>query len=105
MMFVLLMAATVIVGAYVFAYLAHIFLSLIETTATGFEEVPWPDEPYVDWLWKGVYLLWLVAVWLVPLLFVSQFLFRTHTPAVAAAQLVYFTAALFWLLFPISLLS
>jgi hypothetical protein len=105
MMFFLLMAGMVIVGAYVFAYAAHIFLSAIESTATGFDEVAWPDEPYVDWLWKGVYLFWLVALWLVPLLFVNQWLSRTQTAAVAAAQFVYIAAALFWLLFPISLLS
>jgi hypothetical protein len=102
MMFVLLMAATVIVGAYVFAYLAHIFLSLIESTATGFEEVAWPDEPYVDWLWKGVYLLWLVAIWLVPLLFAGPALTRAHPGAEPALWLA---AGLFWFCFPISLLS
>jgi hypothetical protein len=101
----MLMVGMIIVGAYVLAYAAHILLTVIESTATGFDEVTWPDEPYVDWLWKGVYLLWLVAVWLVPLLFISQALFRTQTAAVAAAQFLYITAALFWLLFPISLLS
>jgi hypothetical protein len=105
MMFFMLMVGTIIIGAYVLAYAAHILLTVIESTATGFDEVTWPDEPYVDWLWKGVYLLWLVAVWLVPLLFVSQALFRTQTAAVASAQFLYITAALFWLLFPISLLS
>jgi hypothetical protein len=105
MMFFLLMVGMVIIGAYVFAYAAHILLSVIESTSTGFEEVAWPDEPYVDWLWKGAYVFWLVALWLVPLLFVGQALSRTQTSAVAAAQFVYVTAALFWLLFPISLLS
>lgn len=97
MMFFLLLAAMVIVGAYVFAYASHIFLSVIESTATGFEEVTWPDEPYVDWLWKGVYLLWLAALWLIPLLLVGT--------RMGERQVAFWAAGLGWLLFPISLLS
>jgi hypothetical protein len=97
MMFFVLLAGLVIVGAYVFSYASHIFLTVIESTATGFEDVSWPDEPYVDWLWKGVYVLWLAALWLIPLLLVGTRIGEQHV--------AFWAAGLGWLLFPISLLS
>lgn len=97
MMFFVLLAGLVIVGAYVFAYASHLFLTVIESTATGFDEVSWPDEPYIDWLWKGVYLLWLAALWLIPLLLVGTRIGEQHV--------AFWAAGLGWLLFPISLLS
>ena len=47
---VLGLVATVIVGTYVFAYASHCFLTVVEQTSAGNDEVVWPNEPYQDWL-------------------------------------------------------
>src|SRR5207237_4957071 len=83
LIFFMLLVGAVIVAAYVLAYAAHVFLVVVDGTATGFRDLDWPDEPYVDWLWKGAYLFWLVALWLVPLVFVGRWLFRHQTPGTA----------------------
>ena len=72
MIFFMLLIGSVIVGLYVGAYAAHLFLVTIDGTAAGYDEVTWPDEPYVDWVWKLVYLAWLVTLWAVPLLFYAK---------------------------------
>lgn len=95
--FFMFLIGAVIVGLYAFAYSAHIFLSVVEGTAAGNDEIVWPSDPYVDWLWKGVYLAWLIAVLLVPLLIASHW--------IASGQLIYVTAGMFWLIFPVVLLS
>lgn len=96
-LFFMFLIGAVIVGLYTFAYSAHIFLSDIEATAAGNDEIIWPDEPYFDWLWKAVYLAWFITVWLVPLLIAGHWL--------PSGQFVYFAVGLFWLIFPISMLS
>lgn len=95
--FFMFLIGAVIVGLYAFAYSAHIFLSVVEGTAAGNDEIAWPSDPYVDWLWKGVYLAWLIAVLLVPILIASHW--------IASGFLIYVVAGLFWLLFPMILLS
>jgi hypothetical protein len=104
-MFFMLLVGTVILGVYTLAYTAHIVLTVIDTTAAGSDEVAWPDEPYLDWLWKFVYMFWLVAVWLVPLVFVSRWLLDTLPAAAALPRILAAAAVLFWLLFPVSMLS
>jgi hypothetical protein len=27
-------------------------------TATGNDEVVWPEEPYIDWMWRGAIIAW-----------------------------------------------
>src|SRR5438067_471898 len=104
-MFFMAMIATIILGLFTLAFAAHIVLTVIECTASGFGDVGWPNEPYVDWLWKLFYLGWLVAFWLVPFGLVSQWLVRTRSEAGALPGIVATGALLSWLLFPISLLS
>src|SRR6202035_2888488 len=50
-----LLVAGVIVGTYVAAYAANCFLTVAEGTAAGNDKIHWPDEPFIDWLWKFVY--------------------------------------------------
>src|SRR3954463_4852992 len=81
--FFMAMVAAIIIGVYTAAYAAHILLAVIDATAGGAEEVTWPDEPVVDWLWKFAYLLWMVAIWLIPLGLVSRWLLDTRPAAQA----------------------
>jgi membrane protein implicated in regulation of membrane protease activity len=105
MMFFMAMIATIILGLFTLSYTAHVVLTVIEGTASGFGEIDWPNQPYVDWLWKFFYLAWLVAIWVVPLGLVSQWLLRTRSEAAALPGILATAALLFWLIFPISLLS
>jgi hypothetical protein len=94
----LLVLATV-VGPYVLAYAAHCFLIVLEQTAAGGRHVDWPDEPFLDWIWKAFYLLWLTAVWLVPISLLVRALDLPLLPGLLLA------GGLFALVFPVGLLS
>src|SRR5262245_17586628 len=99
MIFFFLLVAQVVIGFGVLSYTAHSFLTIIVDTAAGTDHVLWPAEPYTDWLWKPWYLAWLVAVWLTPLGLILA-LFKFTTLQIALVSLV-----LFWLVFPVGLLS
>jgi hypothetical protein len=90
---------------YAVAYAANCFLISVEQTAAGIDEVAWPDEPLVDWLGKAVFLLWMVAFWLVPTGFLLRYLKDTFLPGEPILRFLLPSAFLLWLLFPISLLS
>jgi len=99
-LFVLLSPFWVIIAGWTMGYAAHSLLVVIEQTAVGFDRVVWPPERTMDWFWKPFYVFGLLALWtallagvLVPLLPLED------APALAL------TAALVWLLWPVSLLS
>jgi hypothetical protein len=95
--FVVTLAATMVAGTVILAYAAHCFFTVVQQTAAGNDEVIWPNDPYVDWLWEVVYIAWLSAIWLAPFAF-------TVTGRGGTAGLVT-SAVLVWLFFPLSLLS
>jgi len=103
--FVLLLVAGVIVGTYVAAYAANCFLTVAEGTAAGDDAVKWPDEPFVDWLWKFIYFAWLVGVLLMPTLLMGRWLLAATTTGFTARAGTVAGAGVLWLVFPISLLS
>ena len=103
--FVPLLAATTVVGAAIFAYASHCFLTVVEQTSAGNDEVVWPNEPYYDWLWQAVYVLWLTALWLGPIVLALRAAAGAHAGSAAAGQVLVSAAALVWLFFPITLLS
>src|SRR5262245_44688218 len=94
-----LLAAGTIIGAYVLAYAAHCFLTVVEQTAAGGRDIDWPDEPFHDWLWKAFYLLWLSAICLVPVSLLARLI------GGALVQQLCVVAGLFVLYFPVGLLS
>lgn len=99
MNFFMLMILEVILGLAVAAYTAHSFLTVLVDTAAGTDHVCWPAEPFTDWLWKPVVLLWVAAVWVVPLgLILTLFKFRP-------LQISLITLGFFWLAMPVGLLS
>src|SRR5205823_10246025 len=87
-LFVPLLAAAAVIGGVVFAYAAHCFLTVLEQTAAGNDEVTWPDEPYVDWLWKAAYMLWLSSLWLAPVVFGARAIVSAQAGAEATSRLV-----------------
>lgn len=60
--FVSLFVLTILMGVCVLTYMAHCFLVVVENTAAGNDVVDWPDEPYLDWVWKVFYLTWLAGI-------------------------------------------
>jgi hypothetical protein len=103
--FVCLLAAFGLFSVFTAAYAANCFLVAVEQTAAGIDEAAWPDEPLVDWLGKVVFLLWMVAFWLVPTGFLLRFAKDAFLPNEPILRFLLPSAFLLWLLFPISLLS
>ncbi|HYT90445.1 MAG TPA: hypothetical protein VEL76_17195 [Gemmataceae bacterium] len=102
--FFFLMAALAVLGIPILAYAAHCFLTVVEFTAAGQDEIRWPDEPLTDWLWKPLYLLWLLAFWLIPAwLVVAVVLTRGLGLPLGGFYGALLAAA--WLLFPLGLFS
>src|SRR5947209_9955741 len=104
MIFVCLLLAEVLVGACVLTYAARCFGVIVEGTAAGNDEVDWPDEPMFDWLGRAAHLLFLLALVLVPGAVVGRLLIRLQVgvpPGLAFLP----TLVLFWVLFPITVLS
>jgi hypothetical protein len=104
-LFVILLVFQVFTWSCVFAYTAHCFVTVVEDTAAGIDQFTWPNDIFLDWIWKPVYLLWLICIWLVP---EALFLRMVHLPIVEAnapLNLLLVSAASLWLLFPIGLLS
>jgi hypothetical protein len=113
--FVPLLAISWIVGFAVAAHASHYFLTIIESTATGmarnlswkgrpFREwirdgVQWPDDLFIDYFAKTFYFAYIVGIWIVPAFLAGRLLAgRTPWATVIACSV-------FWLLFPIGLLS
>src|SRR6516162_9905967 len=99
--FLFVSIAVLLVGIYMLIYAAHCFLSVLVGTASGGDEIGWPDDVIVDWLWKSVYLTWLFSVWAVP----SFFLVVSFGPDMGPGLTAGLVVGLAWLCYPISLLS
>jgi hypothetical protein len=104
MMFMCLMVGQCLLGLLLLVYGARCFQVVVEETAAGIDEVAWPDEPYLDWLARAVHVFWLAAVWLVPVGFLLRFLARAN-PDLPVAALALPPVGVFWLMFPIGVLS
>src|SRR6516164_3140683 len=103
-LFLLLAPFWLVVGGYFAAYAAHSLLVVIEQTAAGFDAVVWPEDRILEYFWKPVYLAGLYILWLVPVALVAPLL--TIVPDAARTWLLAGAVfAIFWLVFPVSLLS
>jgi hypothetical protein len=103
--FCVLLIAEVILGLFVVCYACHSFLTVLQDTASGNDEVTWPDEPLQDWLLSGPYLLGLIAVILAPVGFVRVVLRSSGVTEGLLVPLLASGAILLWLAFPICILS
>lgn len=113
--FVPLLAVTWMFGFAVAAHAAHYFLTIVESSATGmarnmswkgrpFREwirdgVQWPDDLFLDYFAKTFYFAYIVGIWAVPAILTGR-LIAGHTPWATVIA-----GSIFWLLFPIGLLS
>jgi hypothetical protein len=102
--FITLLLVTGLFGIGMLLYAAHVFVTVAQQTAGGLDEITWPKDPWFDWISKALQLVWLVALWAVPLGAVLRAA-DPQTPTMAAALHAGVPAAAFWLLFPICLLS
>jgi hypothetical protein len=102
--FVLLLVVVGILGLATVLQAGYVFVTIAQQTADGRDEVDWPKEFWFDRVGKGLHLAGLVAFWLVPLGFLLRFIGPLPETA-SAALYVGVPAGLFWLLFPITLLS
>jgi hypothetical protein len=93
LIFFMLLAGAVIVGLIAWTIAAHLFLSVVEGTAAGADEVHWPNEPYVDWLWKAVFVAWIAAIWLIPAGIIGRVL-SEHTAAFWAFGIVWWVSSI-----------
>lgn len=94
----------VLFGSVILLYASHSFLLVVADTSAGNDEVFWPDEFLTDWIGKPIYLVWLAAIWLVPTWLLLR---QAESPGLAdypwLITLIYLVV--FWLFFPISVLS
>jgi hypothetical protein len=114
-LFVPLLAMTWILGLAVVSHAGQYFLSIVESSSTGtaqnvairgrsFREwvkdgIDWPDEPFADYMLKGFFLFYLAILWAGPAILIARFATDEPLPRLAI------TAGLFWLGFPIGVLS
>jgi hypothetical protein len=105
MIFVSLLAMTVLVGFFTFLFAAHCFLTTVQQTAAGNDRIRWPSEPLYDKLPRAGYLACLIAIWIAP----AGLLLRLNPDrAIDGSPLFTFLTAatlLLWGLFPIGLFS
>ncbi len=104
-LFVILMAASVMVGVCVLAFAARCVLVVVNETAAGQDEIIWPSEPYQDWLGHAVQFIELVGIWLAPSALLARLLRDVWLPDDGALRVVLIAAPGLWLFFPIGLLS
>lgn len=104
-LFMLLLAASIIVGVCVLAFAARCVLAVVQETASGQDEIVWPDEPYVDWIGHAVLFLELLGIWLVPSALTARLLREVWLPENGALRVLLLAGPGLWLFFPIGLLS
>jgi hypothetical protein len=104
LIFISILIAECLLGAFVLAYAARCFGVIVEATAGGSDEVTWPDEPMMDWLGRAFHLLFVLVLVFAPGAMIGRVLARPSlglppgTPMLPAV-------VLFWLLFPVCVLS
>ena len=102
-------------GFIVAAHAAHYFLAIVESSATAmarnlswkgqsFREwirdgVQWPDDLFIDYFAKTFYFAYIIGIWAGPAFLVGRVI-AGHSPWATVI-----TGAVFWLCFPIGLLS
>jgi hypothetical protein len=105
MIFVVLLAASIIVGVCVLAYAARCVLVIVQETGLGQDEIVWPNEPYQDWLGHAVQFIELLGIWLAPAALAARLLREVWLPDDAALRVLLLAGPGLWLFFPIGLLS
>ncbi len=104
-LFVLSLAASIIVGVCLLAYAARCMLVVVEETASGQDDIVWPDEPKQDWLVHAVQFIELLGIWIAPAALAARLLRHVWLPDHDALRVLLLAGPGLWLFFPIGLLS
>lgn len=104
-LFVISLAASIVVGVCVVAYAARCILVIVQETGLGQDEVIWPSEPIQDWLGHAVQFVELVGIWLAPAALVARMLRNVWLADAGALRVLLLAGPGLWLFFPIGLLS
>jgi hypothetical protein len=99
LIFVPALAGSVICGMIFVCFMAHHYLTILESTAAGGREVTWMPESFLEFFWKAWYLGWLLGLCYVPAYGVARLI------APADTERWLFVALALWVLFPIAQLS
>jgi hypothetical protein len=105
MLFLFMLAGSVLVGALVLAYAARCVVVVVEGTAAGHDRVVWPDEPLADWVLGAIRLGALVVLWLAPAGFLSHALRHDFKPDDPGLRFLLLAVPGLWLIFPVGVLS
>jgi hypothetical protein len=103
--FVPLFALTTIFAFGLWCYASHVFVSVTEETAAGNEVIVWDDGGFIECFREGILLGWLVGIWLVPASFVAGLATSNLDLAGRPYAFALIAFLVFWLGFPLSLLS
>lgn len=79
---------------------SHFFLTTITESSSGHDEVQYPRESLVEWWWKPIFVVWVLAFWVIPTAALCLPL-ATYSPI---AGLIVFVSVI-WLMYPLSLTS
>jgi hypothetical protein len=104
-MFVLLLAATIIVGTAALCFASRCVLVVVQETAAGQDKIVWPGEPIQDWLGHAVQFMELVGIWLAPSALAARLLRDVWLPDEGVLRVLLLAVPGLWLFFPIGLLS
>jgi hypothetical protein len=103
--FVPLLALTMIVATFTWWYVTHVFLIIVEETAAGIDEVRSSDESLSDFLVKGAFGAFFLFVWAAPAYLSARLASHKVRDDWQAYAFALAVGAVFWLAIPLSLLS
>jgi hypothetical protein len=105
LLFLTTLAACIVLGLYTLTYAARCLRVVLQGTSAGLDAVPWPDEPFFDWMWEGLHLVIVGLVCVVPAGIAARALRTIWLPEEDVLRNALLGAPLFWLLFPVAVLS
>jgi hypothetical protein len=104
-LFLFVLVGVAIVACYALGYAGVCLLSVVQETASGAEELAWPDEPLPDKAGRALYFGALLALVLVPVGILTRALREDFIPDDNGLRLLVLALPGLWLLLPIALLS
>jgi len=103
--FVPVLAFTTIVAFALWCYASHAFVTVTEETAAGNEVIVWDEGGLIECFREGVFLGWIVGVWVVPAMFVAGMATANMDGPQRSYAFALISFVVFWVMFPLSLLS
>ncbi|MBA2225820.1 MAG: hypothetical protein N3E46_09255 [Gemmataceae bacterium] len=99
LIFVPALAGCVMAGILLVGFVAHHYLTILESTAAGGREVTWMRETFLEFFWKAWYVAWLLGLCYAPVYIGVSLM------APASTERWLLVALALWVLFPIAQLS